>query len=78
MVKVKAVPTGAVSGETDAIVGMGFVIVNVSEPLVPPPGAGFVSHTETGPAVDSALAGTVAIYHALLPERATGRVNAPK
>jgi hypothetical protein len=48
-------------GEIEVVVGMGFVIVNVSAFDVPPPGAGVTTVIEAVPAVAISDAGTIAV-----------------
>jgi hypothetical protein len=62
IVSVKAPPPAlALAGESCVMVGTGLSTVNVSAPLVPPPGVPFVTVTLTGPAVATSPAGTVTV-----------------
>ena len=62
IVSVKAPPPAvALAGESCVMVGTGLSTVNVSGPLVPPPGVPFVTVTLTGPAVATSPAGTVTV-----------------
>jgi hypothetical protein len=54
-------PTIPEVGETAVTTGGGLLIVKVCARLVPPPGAGFVTVTLTGPAVLSCEAGIVIV-----------------
>ena len=56
-----APPAVTLAGESNVIVGVELSTVNVSGPLVPPPGAAFVTVTLTGPAVARSIAGTLTV-----------------
>jgi hypothetical protein len=56
-----APPAAAFAGESNVIVGVELSTVNVSGPLVPPPGVAFVTVTLTGPAAARSPAGTVTV-----------------
>jgi hypothetical protein len=62
IVSAKAPPPAlALAGESCVMVGTGLSTVNVSGPLVPPPGAALVTVTFTAPAVATSPAGTVTV-----------------